>query len=511
MLVLEANDFIGGLTITQEVTLPGFHSDVHAFGYQFASLSPAPEELELARHGLELVTPDISFAHAFSDGSTVRMHIDLDRTCASIASLSRRDAAKWRVLFGRWLGAKNAIRAGLNSPPGPLSAHLGELERTPAGMEEYRFETQTLRAWAEEWFEEERNRLFLGAFSLHANVAPDEAGGGHLAWLFDSVIQDFGNRVVKGGMTNVARALASCLEENGGVIQTNARVSQILIDHGRATGVRLADGEVVPVDKVVTSSVDPRTLVLNLLGRDVVGDDVAGKVERYVWGDSIMVIYLALSNPLEFRAGEETGRACYVHCTPPSLKYVTQMFTETRAGLLPAGPVAVVCNDSVADPGRVPAGKALVKILVKCVPYGIRGDATGKIGATSWAEAKEAYADHVVGMLNEAYVLNLEASIEERVVHSPLDQERLVSTAVRGTELQGAFVPYQNGAMRPISEFGGYRSPVSNLYLCGSSSHPGPGVSFMPGRNAARVIGEDLGLEVGHPGTYPAAPERPVD
>lgn len=496
VLVLEANHFIGGLTTTNEITLPGFHSDLHAFGYQFASLSPTPDELELGRHGLELLTPDISFAHAFSDGSTVRMHTDLERTCASIARHCRHDAAQWRALFERWLAAKDAIGASLNRPPRPLSAHLVELERTRDGMDEYRFEMQTLRAWVEEWFKEERIRLFLGAFSLHANVAPDEAGGGHLAWLFDSVIQDFGNRVVKGGMGNVARSLARCLEEHGGVIQTNARVSRILVDRGRATGVRLADGELISVDKVVTSSVDPRTLALDLLGRDVVGDNVAAKVDRYVWGDSIMVIYLALSNPLEFRAGQETGRACYIHCTPPSLEYVTKMFTETRGGLLPAGPVLVVCNDYAADPSRVPSGKALIKILVKCVPYNIRGDARGRIGATSWEGAKEAYADHVLDLLSEGYVPNLKGSIEDRVVHSPVDQERLVSTAVQGTELQGAFVPYQIGAMRPIPELGGYRSPLPNVYLCGSSSHPGPGVSFMPGRNAAQVIGEDLGLEL---------------
>jgi phytoene dehydrogenase-like protein len=172
------------------------------------------------------------------------------------------------------------------------------------------------------------------------------------------------------------------------------------------------------------------------------------------------------------------------------------MFVEVRAGLLPSGPVMVVCNDGVADPSRVPPGRGLVKVLVKCVPYVIRGDAGGRIAARSWDEAKEAYADHVVDLLTRDYMPNLRASILERVVHSPLDQERLVSSAVRGTELQGAFVPYQSGPMRPIPELAHYRTPVANVYLCGSGSHPGPGVSFMPGRNAAHVIGADLGIDL---------------
>ena len=497
VLVLEANENIGGLTITQEITLPNFHSDLHAFGYQFANLSPAPHELELDRYGVELLTPEISFAHAFPDGRTVRMYKNLDQTCASIAAHSTHDAEQWRVLFGQWLVARDAICAALNAPPRRLSQHLAELERSPAGLDEYRFETQTLRAWASQWFEQESIRLFLGAFSVHANVAPDEVGGGQLAWLFDSVIQDFGNKVVKGGMLNVSRALARCLEHGGGMIRTTARVSRILIEQGKAVGVRLSNGEEISVGRLVASTVDPRTLVLDLLGEVVVGEDIAHKIERYEWGDSILVIYLALSGPLEFKAGEETARASYVHCTPPSLEYVAQMFVEVRAGLLPARPVMVVCNDYTADPSRVPSGNGLIKILVKCVPYEIRGDVTRKIAAQNWKGAKELYADHVIDLLTEQYIPNLKARILKRIVHSPMDQERMVNSAVHGTELQGAFLPYQSGAMRPIPELGHYRTPVPNVYLCGAGSYPGPGVSFMPGRNAAHVIFTDLGLDFG--------------
>jgi phytoene dehydrogenase-like protein len=495
VLVLEANENIGGLTITREITLPGFHSDLHAFGYQFANLSPTPDELRLDRHGLELLTPEISFAHAFPDGRTVRMYTDLQQTCASIAAHSNHDAAQWRVLFQHWFSAKDAIRATLNNPPRPLSTHLTELDHMPGGMSEYRFENQTLRAWAGEWFKHEAIRLFLGVFSLHANVAPDQAGGGQLAWLFDSVIQEYGNKIVKGGMSNVAWALARCLQEHGGDVRTAAAVNKILVQQGKAVGVRLTNGEEIAVDRLVASTVDPQTLVLRLLGGTVVGESIVRKIKQYEWGDSIMVIYLALSHPLEFKSGEQTARACYVHCTPPSLEYVAQMFVETRAGLLPARPVMIICNDYIADPSRVPPNNGLIKILVKCVPYEILGDAAGKITARTWDAAKEQYADRVMDLLNEYYIPNLKMSILKRVVHSPVDQERMVSSAVHGTELQGAFLPYQTGAMRPIPELGHYRTPISNVYLCGSGSHPGPGVSFMPGRNAAQVIFGDLGLD----------------
>ena len=488
VLVVEANDDVGGLTITQEITRAGFHSDLHAFGYQFANLSPAPRELDLERHGLELLTPPIAFAHAFTDGATVQMHAaDLEATCASIGRLSARDAAQWRVLYGQWLDARDAIAGGLNQPPGPLSAHFAQLEQTPGGLDEYRFSQQTMRAWTREWFDDEHLRLFLGAFSLHANIAPDEVGGGQLAWLFDSILQQFGNKVVKGGMAGVAGALARCLESLGGEIRTGAPVRRIVVEGGAARAVQLADGTEITVGSLVASSVDPRTLVVDLLGAEVVGHDVIAKIERYEWGDSIVVIYFALDRALEFAVGEDAARACYVHCTPPSLEYVAQMFAETRAGQLPHGPVLVVCQDSVADPSRAPAGAAVGKILVKCVPY--------ELADRTWADAKETYADHVVELLTRHYVPNFAVSLTDRVVHSPEDQQALVSSAVHGTELQGAFVPYQSGALRPIPELGRYRVPNTNVYLCGSGSHPGPGVSFMPGRNAAQVIYEDLGLD----------------
>jgi phytoene dehydrogenase-like protein len=111
------------------------------------------------------------------------------------------------------------------------------------------------------------------------------------------------------------------------------------------------------------------------------------------------------------------------------------MFVEVRAGLLPARPVMVVCNDYRADPSRVPSGEGLIKILVKCVPYEIRGDLTRKIAAQNWKAAKGLYADHVIDLLTEHYIPNLKPRILKRIVHSPADQERMVSSAVHGTEL----------------------------------------------------------------------------
>jgi len=216
------------------------------------------------------------------------------------------------------------------------------------------------------------------------------------------------------------------------------------------------------------------------------------KIERYEWGDGYMVIYLALDGPLTYRAGEDASRSAYVHPTPPTLEYLARIYAECRSGKLPAAPLVVMCNDSAMDPSRCPAGKAVVKLIVHNVPYEIKGDATGKIAGRTWDAVKEAYADHILDMVTNGFVPNLKERILKRVVHSPVDMERSMPSAVRGTVAHGAFLPYQAGELRPIPELGQYRTPVANVYLCGSGSHPGGGVSMAPGRNAAHVILADL-------------------
>ena len=242
---------------------------------------------------------------------------------------------------------------------------------------------------------------------------------------------------------------------------------------------------------------DPGQLVLRFLGEGVVGAEVAGKMRRYEWGDSAFVIYAALDGPVEYKAGPGAANACHVHLTPASLDPIAQGAAECRGGELPATPLVVGWNDSVIDPSRAPEGKHLKKFVVLSVPYEIRGDATGGIRGRHWDEVKEQYADYLIDMIATDYIPDLKEKLLRRVAHSPLDLERKLSSAVRGTICHGAMLPYQTGSMRPIPELGQYRSPVENVYLCGSGSHPGPGVSMGPGRNAAREICADLNLEFG--------------
>jgi beta-carotene ketolase (CrtO type) len=487
VLVLEQYHSFGGMTISEEVTAPGYLSDVHASGYLVAKLAPAQEDLELAKHGLELITPDPNWALVTTDGRTMTIGRDVEETVRSIERYSKKDAATWRSLYERYQAAKPAIVTGMYSAPQSQAAHLAQLNQDPQGMDELRFEMQTSRSWVNETFEHDTVRAFLASFAFHAAASPDDVGGGEFAWLFSTAVQDVGVSIVKSGMHNVSAALAADLQSHGGEIRTNASVASITVDDNRATSVRLDDGEEIVVDKVVASNVDPYHLVIDLLGERVVGKEVVDKIRHYEWGDSFFTIHAALSEPVAFAAGEELGHAGYIHVQPPTIEDLSEIFAQCRAGDPPRTPLVGVVNEAVVDPTRAPEGKGLIKFVVHYVPY-------KRADGRSWDDADEAYADHIVDWLDATALPGLRNRITHRVVHSPLNLERRIPSSVHGTHQHGAFVPYQHGAMRPIPEMGQFRSPVPNVYLCGAGSHPGSGVSMGPGHNAARAVCNDLGL-----------------
>ena len=147
---------------------------------------------------------------------------------------------------------------------------------------------------------------------------------------------------------------------------------------GRATSVRLEDGE--------TIALDPRHLALDLLGEALVGEGIAGKIRRYDWGQSFFGIYLALDSPVPYRAGSDADQAGYVHIGGPSLDDLAETIAHARAGLLPKRPMIGAINEALIDPSRAPPGKGLMKFVVHFVPYRVTGDAGASalpIGTTS--------------------------------------------------------------------------------------------------------------------------------
>ena len=495
VLVLEEYHAIGGMTITEEITLPGFKSDIHAFGYQLANTSPVPKELGLDRFGFELIYPEISFSHIFPDGQYISMYRSLQKTIKSIQKFSVKDAQTWRTLFNKYLVDREKIFSSINSPPSYLDI---------SSAIEYRKQLQSMRSWCDENFETDEVKVLFGTSASFVGLSPNDAGGGELCHIFAAIAQDKGNNVVRGGFVNLPLALARFIESKGGDIITNASVTKIIIDNSRAVGVGLANGKNISARKLVVSSIDPSTLILDLIGEDYIDSSIIKDIKRIEWGDSVFGIYLALNGNLKYRSDqEEVGSSSQIHLSPPSLEYFSKAFYESRSGIIPNNPPFILSNESIIDPTRISSQKRenrqLVKILIPSVPYDIRdsgpihNDHNSNPVKIKWPNIQEQYSNHIIDIIADSYILNLKDIILKEVSYSPVDYEKRLATCVKGTLSCGAVLPYQSGSMRPVPQLSNYKIPsLRNVYLCGSGSHPGPGVSMAPGRNAAQVILSDL-------------------
>jgi beta-carotene ketolase (CrtO type) len=515
VLVLEDYISIGGMTLTEEITLPGFKSDIHAFGYSLATLSPVPDELNLKTHGFELIHPEVSLSHLFPNNhGHISMYPSLEKTLDSIRKYSERDAGSWKKLFDDYMTNRDLIISTLNNPPVyPLENTKSTILESDTKLEalelvgdKYRRQTQSMRSWCNENFEADEVKAMFGSFAPFVGVSPDDAGGGELCYLFSSIIQDGGNNVVKGGFINLPIALANYLQSKGGQIMTSSRVKKIMVENSRAVGVELANGKVIGAKKLITSSTDPSTLILNLIGEEYVDSYLAKSIKRMEWGDAIFGIYLALNGPLEYKSGQEIlSKSAQVHISPPGLEFFSKIYYECRSGKPPLNPLSIMSNDSMMDPTRIitdngnnnNSDKHLIKFLVLSVPYEIKNADPKMAQENEWDNFKDRYADQIIETINQDYIPNLKGSILKKTIYSPKDYEKKPINSIKGTLASGAILPYQSGWMRPIPQLGNYKIPlIPNVYLCGSGNHPGPGVSMAPGRNAAQVILRDLGIDL---------------
>ena len=207
-----------------------------------------------------------------------------------------------------------------------------------------------------------------------------------------------------------------------------------------------------------------------------------------------------MNNPIKFKTdSERVSLSSQIHFSPPEMEYLSKIFSECRSGKIPTNPLPIMSNDSRMDPSRVPKDKHLLKFLILSVPYDIKEIISNneiKDELTTnleWNQLKDIFSDNIISSIAKNYIPNLRDEILKVTSYSPRDFENKPSTCIKGTLCCGAVLPYQTGSMRPISELSNYKRPsISNLYLCGSGSHPGPGVSMAPGRNAAMIILADL-------------------
>ncbi len=475
VLVLEARPVVGGNTATEELTLPGFLHDSCSTAHNLIQASPALRELGLEDYGLEYVQPDPVVHVPFPDGAWLTQWRDLDRTCDEFAKFSRRDADAYRRLIAEYDAAKAAFGAYRNNPvgraPRPEDVLDGRWRRRLA-----------LSAWdvIRSEFEDWHTRAFMLWMATMTVQPADRPGTGLLAYSLAYGRQQHSWTLPRGGSAALPLALARLIEEHGGTILCDRRVTGLVLEDGRCVGVETADGEQHLASRAVLSTVHPAHL-LEMAPRDAWGDDWAFTAETWRAGVCLFPTHLATTVAPAFAVdgGEVVPVASGI---APSVDRLLRLGSDVERGLLADDdpPLLVVCA-TVADHSRAPEGRHVLK-LIGFHPYAL---ADG--GSERWDEVKEDVAGRNLEQLRR-YAPNLtQETILAQVVKSPVDLERMNGHNWHGTCHGGDLGPAQSGTNRFAPA-----TPIPGLFQTGATTHPGGSVSAAPGRNTAIVLLEEL-------------------
>jgi len=494
VLVLESRHVLGGAAVTEEL-YPGFKFSVYS--YVVSLFRPhIIRELGLANHGLEIIPLEASFL-PLPDGDSLCRWSDPELTRREIARFSAKDAEVYPE-FGMMMKkmaffAKNIID---NPAPEPMSMNPGELlnllglgKRMRAlGEDGAYLHTKMLTMSAVDfldlWFESDVLKApmsvsgiigtFLGVRSpgtayvlLHHYMG--EIDGAFRAWGF-----------AKGGTGGLSLSIASAAESLGAEIRTEAPVQKFLVKNGACSGVVLDNGDEITASHVF-SSVDPRRTFLGMVGSEHLDEAFVEDIKRFKLRGSSGKVNLALDRLPDFtcRPGEGPHLRGDI-AIAPSIEYLETAYDQAKYGEFSQRPYLNVVIPSLVDPSIAPPGKHVMSIFVQYAPYHING------GPETWPEKREAFGDAVVDTLAE-YCPTLKDSIPFRQVQTPWDMEQQIGLT-EGNIFQGELSLEQLLFLRPAPGWSRYRTPVRNLWMCGSAAHPGGGVMGSPGELAAKTF-----------------------
>ncbi|MEE8538080.1 MAG: NAD(P)/FAD-dependent oxidoreductase, partial [Acidobacteriota bacterium] len=287
----------------------------------------------------------------------------------------------------------------------------------------------------------------------------------------------------RGGTGAISEAIAGAARELGVEIRTEAPVSRILVKNGQAEGVVLKNGDEIRAG-LVSSSVDPNLTFLKLMEPGELPDEFVEQVRRYKFRGSSGKVNLALDALPDFRALPGPGAHLRGAISfSPSVEYMERAYDDAKYGQYSRRPYIDMVIPSLTDPSVAPPGKHVMSCFVQYAPYKLKG--------ATWDEKREAFGDTVIDTIAE-YAPNIKDIILHRQVLTPLDLEREFGLT-EGNIFQGELTLEQLFFLRPVAGWAKFRTPVRNLYMCGSATHPGGGIMGAPGRIAAREILKDIG------------------
>ena len=492
VLVCERRHVLGGAAVTEEV-FPGFKFSVAS--YVVSLLRPEIiRELDLPKHGMEILPLDGTFT-PMPNGDYLWRVNDHAKTRREIARHSRIDAeaydeyGKAMVEMGRFVKPILSMTA-----PDPTSLALKGLrdllsiarrfQRLPAGDKYNQVQLMTMSAvdFLDQWFETDVLKATMSASGIIGTFLGVRSPGTayvllhHYMGEIDGAFRSWG--FVRGGTGAISNAIASAAREAGVEIRPEAPIAKIIVESGQARGVVLENGDEIRAN-VVSSSVDPRLTFIKMAGAENLPSDFVDDVKRYKFRGSSGKVNLALDALPDFKclpgAGPHLRGAISIS---PTVEYMERAYDEAKYGRFSRHPYIDIVIPSLTDPSVAPPGKHVMSCFVQYAPYNLKEG--------NWDDKRDEFGDTVINTIAE-YAPNLREIILHRQVLTPLDIERRFGLS-EGNIFQGELSLEQLFFLRPVPGWAQYRTPIRNLYMCGSATHPGGGIMGAPGLNAAKKI-----------------------
>jgi phytoene dehydrogenase-like protein len=501
-VVLERREMVGGGAITEEFH-PGFHASTlaHTLGPLRADIA---RDMQLERFGCEILRPDPRVFAPTPDGRALLFYDDHAKTSGGIAHLSAKDAQKYTqfaaaleqtaAVFGQLL---SITPPAIDAPTPEDFWNLFKSGRSIRGLGKkgifdlLRWGPMAVADFAAEFFETELIRAAIAARGIFGTALGPWSAGSTAVLLLRAAADSHpvgSASFPRGGLGSFTRALAESAREAGVEIRTDAEVRHIRLKDGAVNTLVLAGGEEIPADAVV-SGVDPKRTFFHLLDPSQLDPTFALRIRNFRANGTVAKVHLALGDLPSFSAltdaiapdGFLKALSGRIHIGP-EIDYLERAFDASKYGEFSAAPYLDVTIPTLLDPSLAPGGKHVLSAYVQFAPF--------KLREGNWDTRRDLLGRTVINTL-AAYTPNLANLVEAVQVITPQDLE--TSYGFTGGHIfHGELALDQLFTMRPVLDWARYKTPVRGLYLCGSGTHPGNGLTGASGANAAREIIRDL-------------------
>jgi len=493
VVITDRRNELGGGVATEELRQPGFRHNTHAIYMPMVDYAPAYMDLELEKHQLEHVFPEVQFAMSFADGSSLCIYNELEKTCKSIAQFSGKDADTYREFYGRaQVMMDEFIAPSTYVQPMPAFDQLLKLSSAPWHEEMNKLQAMSPKQFVDETFEHDKVKaLFLYVLCMWG-MDPTGGGVGYLIPLYINRASNY--RLVVHGSHVLTAALTRDFMEHGGKIFSPYGVEKIVIEDGEAKGVQLSGGPYLEAKMGVVSTIDPQQTFLKYVGEEHLEPDFVESTSGWLWEHwSLFGVHLCLLEAPQFISAQNNPDVAkaLVHVIGYESAEDFMNHQEMIAGGEFDNSVGFnCCFPTIHDPSQAPADKHTG--IISCMaPFNLN------VGREKWLrhKFKEETAWMLINKLAK-YAPNItEKNVRDVYVSSPGDVANKFLDMVGGSIKQGQYHPLQMGYLRPNEYCSTHRSPVKNLFMGGACTYPGGTVLLGAGYLAADAVAEENGIE----------------